>query len=169
MNPFSCCRLHTMQISLSFQNKISSWCGSINMLLKYFPELMNFQRSTSSSFKAQCKNFYRFISWTIGTERVILCLPLDTYYKIKQHFALEKNLTIMNNFVYRKTLTKFRISAHQLRVESGRYVGLSRTLRICMNCALNVVEDEIHFLLNCPKITTIRELLFLNMQSTCQL
>ena len=35
-----------------------------------------------------------------------------------------------------------------LRVESGRYLGLKRSERICTICE-NGVEDEIHFLFTC--------------------
>ena len=44
----------------------------------------------------------------------------------------------------RKLLTKFRISAHKLEIEQGRYHGLPVKDRICKLCKAEV-EDEIHF------------------------
>ena len=43
---------------------------------------------------------------------------------------------------------RFRISAHSLLVEVGRYGKLTRTDRCCSFCN-NTVEDELHFLFNC--------------------
>ena len=42
---------------LNFRNKLSSWCGSINLLFRYFPELMKVQHATSSLFKTKCKKY----------------------------------------------------------------------------------------------------------------
>ena len=48
-------------------------------------------------------------------------------------------------------LTKLRISAHQLYVETGRYCNpvIPRENKFCFHCK-NIVEDEKHFLLDCP-------------------
>ena len=46
-------------------------------------------------------------------------------------------------------MTRFRISAHRLEVESGRYKKQPVSDRICKFCKLDQIEDEIHFLCNC--------------------
>jgi hypothetical protein len=46
----------------------------------------------------------------------------------------------------RKLLTKFRISAHNLNIEKGRYIGTKVEDRICNLCKNNI-EDEVHFLI----------------------
>ena len=56
----------------------------------------------------------------------------------------------------RKTLVKLRISNHKLNIETGRYDNISRCDRICPVCGLNI-EDEIHFLVDCPKYSSIRD------------
>ena len=43
-----------------------------------------------------------------------------------------------------RLLTKFRISAHNLKIERGRYLRLPVEERICVLCGGNV-EDEIYF------------------------
>ena len=51
---------------------------------------------------------------------------------------------------------KLRISDHKLNIEIGRYDKTSRCDRICPVCGLNI-EDEIHFLLDCPKYSSIKD------------
>ena len=63
-----------------------------------------------------------------------------------------------------------RLILAQLYIETGRYKnirnadGTIRKLkpeeRICTLCTLNEVEDEIHFLLECPVYTNLRSNLF---------
>ena len=54
-------------------------------------------------------------------------------------------------------LTKFRLSSHNLLVETGRYHGTERSDRKCTLCNLNTIEDEFHFILHCPCYDTIRK------------
>ena len=51
---------------------------------------------------------------------------------------------------------KLRISNHKLNIETGRYDNISRCNKICPVCGLSV-EDEIHFLFDCPKYSSIRD------------
>ena len=55
-------------------------------------------------------------------------------------------------FHQRKLLTRLRISSHKLMVlvERGRYKKLDVSQRLCQNCNLNLIEDETHFLFQCP-------------------
>jgi hypothetical protein len=71
---------------------------------------------------------------------------LDTYVTVKNNFGFEKYLDKIKNFEQRRTLTRFRISAHKLAIETGRYKGIPRHDRICTRCTDNTVEDERHFL-----------------------
>ena len=64
---------------------------------------------------------------------------------------------IMISFNVRKKISKFRLSNHNLRIETGRHERRKNSLgkleytprneRMCQNCNLNVVDDvvEIHF------------------------
>ena len=66
------------------------------------------------------------------------------------------------NFKYRKTLRKFRCSDHTLLIETRGYKRLDVNDRICKNCSLGLIEDEIHFLLVCPAYGTLRTNLLLH-------
>jgi len=82
---------------------------------------------------------------------------LRTYSKLKQHFKLEKYLTLLNNTAHRKALTQLRLSSHQLHIETLRGTIRDPKDRICPKCNLNKTEDEVHFVTECPYYSTHRE------------
>ena len=49
------------------------------------------------------------------------------------------------------------LSAHRLHIETGRYNKIPRDNRLCKNFSPKKIEDEVHFLLKCPKYTPMRE------------
>ena len=81
---------------------------------------------------------------------------LRTYSLIKTKVGLENYLEIIKNVSIRTQFTKFRISDHNLEIEKGRHRGLSADQRFCPFCKYKV-ENEIHFLLECPIYKELRE------------
>ena len=59
--------------------------------------------------------------------------------------------------VHKHILSKYRLSAHSLSIETGRYHHIDRNNRICSLCNMNILEDEYHFVLVCPFYSTIRD------------
>ena len=57
----------------------------------------------------------------------------------------------------RSTLCKFRISAHSLEIEKGRYYNIPRENRVCLSCKAGKVEDELHLFLSCPSNAHLRQ------------
>ena len=54
---------------------------------------------------------------------------------------------------HRILVTKLRLSAHTLAVETGRYRNIEKIERICINCNLNTIEDEYHLFENVLHMT----------------
>jgi len=82
---------------------------------------------------------------------------LHFYSKIFKKFEQEYlNFNIQKEL--RKQLTKLKISAHPLAIETGRYSKpkISRNERFCKFCK-DQVEDESHFLLKCPNYNLLRQ------------
>ena len=77
---------------------------------------------------------------------------------------MEPYLDLVDNYVLKKSLARYRTSSHALKVESTRYK--KRLLnhanyeveKLCSHC--NVIEDETHFLLECPSYSNLRHELF---------
>ena len=59
--------------------------------------------------------------------------------------------------LYRKYLSKFRLSSHSLAIETGRYTNINFIDRKCFMCKHDV-EDEFHFILKCPWYESYRKL-----------
>ena len=56
----------------------------------------------------------------------------------------------------RRALVKLRISNHKLMIEIGIYNQTAKDNRHCPFCGCNVMEDEVHFLFQCPTYSMIR-------------
>ena len=87
---------------------------------------------------------------------------LRTYKLFKKEFRLEPYLSECNNINHTQSLTRFRISAHNLAIETGRYTKPKTPAenRLCIYCNQNSVETEQHFLLKCPLYLDNRKILF---------
>ena len=55
-----------------------------------------------------------------------------------------------------RILAKLRCSAHELKVEKGKHSGTPYLQRICVFCRNNQIEDEFHFVLQCPFFHDLR-------------
>ena len=87
---------------------------------------------------------------------------LRTYKLFKDEFKLENYLITIQNINHALALTRFRISSHNLRIETGRYTRPNKTppdQRTCLYCPSQAVEDEMHFLLKCSFYDTERLIL----------
>ena len=87
---------------------------------------------------------------------------LDFYKSIKTEFKREPYLRI-KEFKHRSNVTKVRISAHQFKIEVGRYtIPLTpRNDRFCDYCchvnAIRNVESELHIINDCELYTSLRQ------------
>ena len=81
---------------------------------------------------------------------------LKYYAMFKEKFEFESYLDDIRNDNLRIYLTRFRISAHSLAIELGRYNNTERDNRLCIFCNQNCIESEYHVLLVCQKYKDIR-------------
>ena len=89
---------------------------------------------------------------------------LDFYkniYKIQTRAQYVDSISYRSD---RSVLAKIRISAHNLTVEKGRYTGILRHDRICKVCNTGSIENEQHFLLECPAYKLLCEDFILKLE-----
>ena len=80
--------------------------------------------------------------------------------RYRQLIDVRYNHIIYDSFIpehMRKVITRWRLSNHRLRIETGRQetVFVKRHLRVCFRC--HVLEDEEHVIFKCPIYDTLRE------------
>ena len=93
------------------------------------------------------------------------CLPLPklrTFNKFKLFDLAPPHIFKPLSFMQRKTLSKFRLGLHHLRIETARFIrpGIPPEERLCLICNSGEIEDESHFLLFCNKYEQLRRVLF---------
>ena len=109
------------------------------------------------------------LTWRALT--VCAIIAVDVCKRYKRYTSRIQTLVKMFkvNFIYEEYLdsvphnlrcliTRLRISAHSLRIHTGRFGvnRLPRHERLCLHCNLQDVEDVYHFVCICPKYRTIR-------------
>ena len=87
------------------------------------------------------------------------CEKMIFLSQIKQTYAFEPYFNIGNDN-HRKAITKLRLSSQRLEIEVGRWKKLTREERICRSCELGKVENETHFLFECPRYMQKRILMY---------
>ena len=74
-------------------------------------------------------------------------------------FVAQPYLSRVDDFRSRKGIARFRCSNHVLQIEVGRHSKGERPPveeRLCTRCDLCAVENEAHFLLDCPAYAAVR-------------
>ena len=135
----------------------TNWCKTIQTLKSIF---------NLHSRKIEPTDFPLFAKRTIKTDFIdywkgriqnrTVEKKLDLYSKVKKVFAIEPYTDLP--FKDRQMIAKIICSSHKLRVETGRHQhqDIPREERICTHCTLNKVEDENHFVVECPAYDKIR-------------
>jgi hypothetical protein len=83
-----------------------------------------------------------------------------SYYKdvINPNLEDQNYLSVFPSVKKKRSIGKIRINSHELHSENGHW-SIPKTLwdeRVCHFCDTKKVEDENHFLLDCPTYTHIR-------------
>ena len=59
-------------------------------------------------------------------------------------------------YMARKAITLMRTRSHMLKIETGGWLKIDATKRICTSCNMQAIEDEAHVTLTCPAYEHIR-------------
>ena len=140
-----------------------TWCSSIRDILERlgFGYIWQNQQITEpksflSQFLQRMKDCHMqdYNTITDNTSRLTFLSNLrinpntiSSYLKVK-----------MDNQLMRE-ISQFRLSSHNLIIETGRWhkpEPIPRDQRLCVSCDMSVIESEYHFLLICPRYENLR-------------
>ena len=83
-----------------------------------------------------------------------------THKEVKKHYQFEDYLNVITNPAHRISVTRLRLGAHALRIQTGKYENKGASIpveeRTCLICNRNHIEDEQHFLMYCQEYDDIR-------------
>ncbi len=138
--------------------------NDLERLIKYICEEINFPLEDyfSSSVKSLVTSLNKYMSLYYENTFFSILMSesskkLRTYKCFKKVYDMEKYLLFVQNPFHRRELTRFRISAHNLFIEQGRYKKVEIENRKCRLCDLKKVEDEFHFFMQCPFYSNLRK------------
>ena len=142
-----------------------TWCHEIKSilsrcdLLEYY-ETLSVQRHVNITAKAGQKLVIEQKTlWDVSR----IMPKLINYNKIKLAFAKPTYVLQRLTRQERSALARFYCGNLPLKVETGRYRSIPREQRLCTRC--NVVEDEMHFLVECEQHTESRAVLLHNINT----
>lgn len=159
---------HLLKEALSLSKKIhnrgqTSWISCIFSILKYLDlsteyilrtnlniKKLILKKLTISFSKVWKENLFNDIRRKKNQKN-----KLRTFRLFKNNFRFEPYLEF-GTFKQRMILSKFRIGSHNLEIETGRHKDQPENERICKLCKTDV-GDEMHFLLECSKLDTVRD------------
>ena len=133
------------------------------------PKSMAYQPNFSSLIKAKLINrFKENLMNSLNQCKEMNQGKLRTYALFKTIFQKEKYLSVIQDVYIRKCFMAFRISSHRLEIERGRYKNLPIEKRLCTFCSSDSVEDEKHLLFNCSLYTSLRQIIYAEVQKSCK-
>ena len=125
---------------------------NVNKVLNKFDQMFDsnmFHCVNTKKFKITLQSDYisQWKSFINGNEKIVTGNKLRTYCLFKSNYIYEPYLDEIRSHTIKKELVKFRISAHKLAIESGRYLRPQVPLndRLCTFCNDKCVENEMHF------------------------
>ena len=135
-------------------NMRSNWIRTIEKLLIIFEiqfseNKTKFKANNKKVCHLKYKEYWRNNLMNLDTPRLYF------YKKLKNSFGYEHYLD-MENFHWRKSISKLRCSSHILQIEKGRHINQPREERLCKLCDMNEMETEDHLLIRCSLYNTLR-------------
>lgn len=137
------------------EGKPSEWCRYTRNLLKQLG-LYEYWRTQSLSgsleqWKEKLRRVIHSREEKLWRKRILKKPKLRLYRTFKFKLRLEDYLiTNPVPLLGRCIFTSLRSGTNQLRIETGRHCGEEEKDRLCQMCTLGKIENEVHFLTECP-------------------
>lgn len=147
-------------------NQNKSWVNKFQCVGRFIQETTNINPFKSSRkkiidiLKQHYKHFWK--------DKICSEPKMRSYIQFKTQFAYEAYLDSLP-IQQRKSFTRFRISAHNLPIERGRYTRpkLPVEERTCPYCP-SQIGNEIHFLTECCEYNVQRDATFAMISTQCK-
>ncbi len=145
-------------VKLAYRENVlmnSNWCKTIQILHSSFnlhnrlPQSKEYPGVVKKKIPSDFTTYWKSRISDPSIEK-----KLGLYSKIKHKFAIEPYMNLP--FRDRQIISKMVGSSHKLQIETGRHHDVPREERLCKLCDLKKVEDEEHFISECPAYSKTR-------------
>lgn len=135
---------------------VSNWAYHVKCILTSigFGNVWQAQELPSSFLPAIKQRIYDQ-AFQVVRSQLSISSKCTLYVNLTDTYSLQFYLRKCIPPLYKRYITKFRLSSHNLEIESGRYHNVSVKDRLCKFCNTDI-EDEFHFILKCYKYNEIR-------------
>jgi hypothetical protein len=156
-------QVYNMMLQLDNLNCIT-WCSTIRKTLyEYgFNQCWELQETMSlvnlvADFKKSVYSRYT-AWWQVEINNTVKHPLLRVYRLFKSDYRMEPYLIDISDSKVRRSLSRLRLSSHNLHVETGRHCRPKTPLeqRLCLICNDGNVEDEMHFIEVCSVYNDLR-------------
>ena len=162
-------KIFLWDLKFSENNNFATWSKEIKDILKR----NDFEGTFSANIfdlKSTINSLQSTLSQKDQIKRKNQCknLPkLRTYNQITDYTVDKCYLSKPLSFLQRRYVAKLRLGVLPLRIETGRYERPKKlpAERLCTQCTMGTTEDEVHFLLHCPRHCLFRNLLFSKIEN----
>lgn len=161
---------YDMQTSLRVRN---TWAREIKTIFEQCNMLdyydINASALASSKFIVDTvQNKLRLFAAQTWQQNLHTSPKLRTYRTYKNQLKTEKYLFRYMSKKQRSFYVKFRCGTFPINIELGRYRNPKIPVenRLCKVCDMSAIEDEKHFLIECPGYTALRSELLTNLNIT---
>ena len=151
----------TVHTALVFECNNDTTPNFSNFLQKFDLDFPSILEKNKFDVRNICQDAYDRVWW----EQINQSSKASTYVTFKTTVFYEKYFDKIKNGKKNTSLSRFRLSNHNLMIEKGRHFKpiIKREERLCPFCKI-VIEDEEHFLLSCLLYSPLRTIL----ESVCR-
>ena len=154
------CRLTCKVFEYDLQNiSNENWSGDLETILNQIGMIENIFAGTKIDLDS-AKEKLSVVSDLDWQDSITYKPKLRTYTKYKDHIGTEEYLVINLTKLQRSLLAKLLSSTLQLAIEKGRYTTEELSKRMCVFCDEWEIENEIYFVVRCPRYQTYRHNFF---------
>ena len=137
----------------------NNWGSEIKSIMENINMTDHFYNKTTVDLKLAENTLNQKTSLTWKSELQIKP-KLRTYIKFKENFETESYVKFCINRLQRSLLAQLRSGTLPLNIETGRFRNIDVENRKCTLCNHNTVENEVHFVCECPVYDDHRSIMY---------
>ena len=151
--------------ALNFENRNDVFPNFSHYTCKFNLNTQVLLHASKDKINKAVRKIYDDFWWS----EIIKSPKAAAYALFKNEVCFEEYLFQVKNTKHRNVLSRFRLSNHNLMIESGRHCRpkIDKNERFCFFCK-NKIENEVHFVTECPLYNEERDKLYVSCRTNAR-